>query len=389
VEAAAPPRRTAGASEPARPPTVGLPSADLRAVEDDEAVDVDLEVTVGAPDDALPTTATTATIGEVQPQRNAAVAPLSPVVAKAVGVQMRVTVFGPLRVYWRHDTAPPQPAAGPDLSTPADVTGDVMAEMARALDGMGETRAVEEEVTAVFQPRTRELLTFLAIHPDGVSRDSLGAALWPDSPPDRLTNALNTALSRLRRAVRAATANTITDIVLSGQGRYRLDPVTVDLDYTRFLQAHTDRRTATTPEQRQTALRAMIDTYAGPLADGMAMDWLEPVREAMRRDAIDAVGALARALVATEPEQTLELLEIARAFDPFNELLYRDIMRLQARLGRPDAIPRTLALLTTRLGELDDQPSAQTIALAQRLCNEREPADAGLRPRLRPVDRAG
>ena len=87
----------------------------------------------------------------------------------------------------------------------------------------------------------------------------------------------------------------------------------------------------------------------------------------MRRDALDAVAALARVLVDTDPEQTLDLLEIARAFDPYNDLLYRDILRLQDRLGLLDAIPRTLALLTTRLAELDETPTKQTIELAERL----------------------
>jgi hypothetical protein len=160
-------------------------------------------------------------------------------------------------------------------------------------------------------------------------------------------------------------------VVATAQGRYRLSPDLVEVDYTRVAQAQTDRRTATTPQDRRAALQAMIDTYAGPLAEGMSAAWLDPVREALRRDAVDAVDALARVLVSTDPEQTLELLEIARAFDPFNELLYSDIMRLQARLGRLDAIPRTLALLTTRLAELDDHPSPGTVQLAERLCQPR------------------
>lgn len=54
----------------------------------------------------------------------------------------------------------------------------------------------------------------------------------------------------------------------------------------------------------------------------------------------------------------------ARAFDPHNELLYRDIMRLQQQLGHLDAIPRTLTLLTTRLTEIDETPTAQVLELA-------------------------
>jgi hypothetical protein len=76
----------------------------------------------------------------------------------------------------------------------------------------------------------------------------------------------------------------------------------------------------------------------GCLAEGVDAEWIEAPREATRRDALDAVAALARALVNSDPQRTLDLLETARAFDPHNELLYRDIMRLQHRLGHLDAI---------------------------------------------------
>ncbi|MFI7676428.1 BTAD domain-containing putative transcriptional regulator [Actinophytocola sp. NPDC049390] len=261
-------------------------------------------------------------------------------------VRVRLTVLGQPRVHWR-----PQ----------ADTT--------------------EVDVTGAFQPRLRELLVFLGVHPDGATRESLIGALWADSPPEKTTSALNTALSRLRGAFSKATDGALTDIIVAGEGSYRLDPTVVDVDYWQFDRAVTQRRSATTPHERIDAYRDIVNSYTGPLADGMSTDWIESAREAIRRDALDAVAALARALVDDDPEQTLDLLEMARAFDPHNELLYRDIMRLQERLGRLDAIPRTLTLLTTRLAEVDDQPTPQAIDLAARLRQRHEttpPAAAGL-----------
>jgi DNA-binding SARP family transcriptional activator len=152
-----------------------------------------------------------------------------------------------------------------------------------------------------------------------------------------------------------------------GESRYQLDPALVDVDFWSFDAAVAARRAAATDQQRVAAYRAVVDSYGGPLADGMSTEWIETAREAIRRDAIDTVAALARALVAEDPQQTLDLLEIARAFDPHNEALYRDIMRLQERLGLIDAIPRTLTLLTTRLAEVDNRPTEHAIGLATRL----------------------
>jgi DNA-binding SARP family transcriptional activator len=178
---------------------------------------------------------------------------------------------------------------------------------------------------------------------------------------------MNTGLTRLRRAMTTATGGALPEVVLTGEGCFRLDPDLVEVDYHRFAAAVAARRTATTDQDRIEAYRRVVDSYTGPLADGMSTEWIDTAREAIRRDAVDAVAALARALVENDPQQTLDLLEIARAFDPHNELIYRDIMRLQERLGHFDAIRRTLNLLTTRLAEIGDRPTPDAVSLAERL----------------------
>ncbi len=265
--------------------------------------------------------------------------------ADRVDAPLRVSVLGPPRVWWR--AAPASPGVERD----------------------------EVDITSAFQPRLRELLVFLALHPDGVSREALIAALWPTSPQERTTNAMNTSLSRLRRTLAAATHSMLSDVVLVGESRYLLDPDLVEIDYHHFAAAVSARRAATIDADRVEAYRRIVDSYTGPLADGLSTEWIETAREAIRRDAIDAVAALARALVEHDPQQTLDLLEIARAFDPHNELIYRDIMRLQERLGQHDAIPRTLTLLTTRLAEVDDRPTQQAVDLAERLRHRSTAAD--------------
>jgi DNA-binding SARP family transcriptional activator len=295
--------------------------------------------------------------------------------------------------------AHPRPAAGGEAvpgeveDTPATCVADVEADTATALitiTVLGALRvhwhpeqSQEREITGALQPRTQELLVLLALHPGGTTRDTLVAALWGDNPPTRPTNALHTALSRLRRDLATATGGEVADIALADHGHYRLDPATVRVDYWLFDTAVAARRAAATDSERIAAYRQVVNSYGGPLADGMAkVEWIEPAREAIRRDAIDAVSGLARALVDHDPQQTLDLLEVARAFDPHNELLYRDIMRLQERLGQLDAIPRTLALLSTRLTEIHEQPTPQARGLAARLGQRRDhdPADRPTSP---------
>jgi DNA-binding SARP family transcriptional activator len=215
--------------------------------------------------------------------------------------------------------------------------------------------------------RPIELLAFLAVHPGGVSRDGIIDALWPDRPPRNPASVLRTVISRIRRTLDTATRGAVGDLIQAEHGHYRLDPAVVEVDYWGFADAVTARRTATTPERRTGAYEAIVAHYGGPLAEGLDAEWLVAARESTRRDALEAVAALARARVEDDPDYTLDLLETARSFDPHNELLYRDIMRMQHTLGRHGEISRTLTLLRTRLAEVDLKPTADTADLARRL----------------------
>ncbi|GAB2790616.1 BTAD domain-containing putative transcriptional regulator [Amycolatopsis magusensis] len=223
------------------------------------------------------------------------------------------------------------------------------------------------DLSGALSSRPLELLVYLAVHPAGVSRDKIVDALWLGQPPRDPASVLRTILSRMRRALDTATGGAVADLVVAEHGRYRLDPAVADVDYWAFADAVTARRRATISERRAVACEAIVAHYGGLLADGLDAEWLVAAREATRRDALDAVAALARARVEHDPDYTLDLLETARAFDPHNELLYRDIMRLQHTLGRHDAISRTLDLLRTRLAEIDTTPTAGIIDLARRL----------------------
>ncbi|TKG60358.1 MULTISPECIES: BTAD domain-containing putative transcriptional regulator [Pseudonocardiaceae] len=264
--------------------------------------------------------------------------PLPPLTADTVPgtpAPLVLTVFGAPALHWRPD--PAQPAVGH-----RDLSGELSS-------------------------RLVELLVYLAVHPGGVSRDGIVDALWPDAPPRNPPSVLRTVLSRIRRALNTATRGAVGELVLVEHGQYRLDPAVVEVDYWGFADAITARRTATTPERRTDACEAIVAHYGGLLAEGVDGEWLVAARQSTRRDALDAVAALARAQVDTDPDYTLDLLETARAFDPHNELLYRDIMRLQHALGRHEAISRSLTLLRTRLAELDTTPTTDTVDLAARL----------------------
>ncbi|MGW3960137.1 transcriptional regulator [Amycolatopsis sp. NPDC005003] len=219
------------------------------------------------------------------------------------------------------------------------------------------------EITGRLSRRLWELLIYLALHPDGAPRAAAIDNLWGGRSTRNPAAVLRTVLSRLRSTIEAATRAGLSDVVVAEHGRYRLEPALIAVDYWALAR----RRTTTDDEERATAAAAIVASYGGELAAGFDAEWLAALREGVRRDALDAVAALARTRIQTDPEATLQLLESARDFDPHNELLYRDIMRLEHHLGRPDAIARTLRLLEARLAEIDESPTTATIELAHRL----------------------
>ncbi len=223
----------------------------------------------------------------------------------------------------------------------------------------------ERELGGVLTPKHREVLAYLAVHPQGVRREALNDAIWPDSRPPRPFNSLHNALSLLRRALDNATDGVISDLILNDDGRYHLDTDLVTTDYQLLQHALQTPRSASGDDDALVPLREAVALYRGDLAEDLTAQWVEPFRESIRRDVLDALGVLIRAHGERDPEAMLVLLERTRKLDRYNEGVYRDIIRTQARLGQYDAIPRTLAVLATTLDDIGQEPSTETRNLGE------------------------
>jgi DNA-binding SARP family transcriptional activator len=98
--------------------------------------------------------------------------------------------------------------------------------------------------------------------------------------------------------------------------------------------------------------------------------WEGP-REDLRRRAVDALAHLAELRQAAGDSQgALAALEQAISADPVAEELYWRRMRLEAELGRPDAVRRTYRLLARQLAELDVDPKPETEQLVAELLRQ-------------------
>jgi len=215
--------------------------------------------------------------------------------------------------------------------------------------------------------KARELMAFLAAHPDGASGEAISEALWPESDPSHAAGQRNLALRKAREMLRSATGLAAPRWIINASSRYRLDESLISTDLWQFSEALDQARHAAGDDARLAACRKAAGLYHGELAEGEGYDWAEPYAETARRRALDAWTTIAEILQPSDPDQALAALESALGHDPYNEFLYQRIMRLQAAAGRPEAVRRTLRLLESRLTELGITPGAQTRQVAASL----------------------
>nr|WP_239067776.1 BTAD domain-containing putative transcriptional regulator [Actinomadura bangladeshensis] len=215
-------------------------------------------------------------------------------------------------------------------------------------------------ITSGMRKCAKQLLAYLALHPKGATRDQAIGALWPDLVPESAVIQFNTATTNIRKALRAATGLVEPKYVLHTAGHYRIDPDLIDVDLWQLTTTLMDAEQADDDTERINALAPVSDLYTGEFASGLEYEWANAHREYLRRTVIDALGRFVQLTQQEQPDRALATLERALTYDPYSEPLYREVMRLQARLGRPDAVRRTYQLLGSQLDEIDAEPSEDT-----------------------------
>jgi DNA-binding SARP family transcriptional activator len=268
------------------------------------------------------------------------------------------------------------PAAEPvGVADPADDPAGLPAEYgkAQALVGVRLLGAMQittntGELRSGLRASARELLAYYLIHPDGASLEQAVDAMWPDTQLGRERERFWTALGNLRSMLRKATGASELKAIERDGDRYRVDPAVFAVDLWRFQTALAAARHAQLDPAVAAALAQAGDVYGGVLLDGAPYAWAEVPREEVRRRAVDALARLAELRQgAGDQEGALSALEQAVAADPVAEELYRRVMRLEAELGRPDAVRRTYRLLARRLADLDVDPDPETEQLVAEL----------------------
>ncbi len=216
------------------------------------------------------------------------------------------------------------------------------------------------EIRAGLRAKARELLAFYLLHPAGTTLDAAVEALWPEADPGRGSEWFWTALGNLRSRLRDATGEKKLKVIERDGDRYRVEPL-FDVDLWRLEQALSEGAAGPDDFVRAAAYDRVAQTYAGDLLAGADWAWAEIPREDLRQRVLDVQVWLGDIRWASgDARGSWQALQRAVEVDPYAEQIYRRIMRLQSKLGRPDDAAATYRRLQARLLEIDLEPTPES-----------------------------
>jgi predicted ATPase/DNA-binding SARP family transcriptional activator len=212
--------------------------------------------------------------------------------------------------------------------------------------------------TAWGSARPRELLVMLLVNPDGLTKEQVGLAFWPEASTAQVRNSFHVTLHRLRRALGHP------EWIETAGERYRLAP---SLPWE--LDARVFEKAVTTALKRKDlpALARTLEMYRGDFLDGEgAGDWHFTMRDRLQRLYVDGLSALATAQAAAgQHEEVAATSRKLLARDPLHEESWRRLMKSHARQGERNQALKLYQQLTELLArELDAEPDPETADLA-------------------------
>jgi predicted ATPase/DNA-binding SARP family transcriptional activator len=215
--------------------------------------------------------------------------------------------------------------------------------------------------------RPKELLVLLAWNAEGLRREDVGLALWPDASPEKLRNLFHVTLHRLRKSMGAR------DWIVREGERYRLSAALGwELDARRFEGAASAalRDLRARRDAAVDALARALALYRGDfLAGETVAEWHYEVRERLRELWLEGSRALGKALV--ERGRDAEAAEVFRRLlerEPVDEEASRNLIACALRRGDRNEGMREYRRLERALDqELGVEPGPEIAKLYQQL----------------------
>ena len=202
----------------------------------------------------------------------------------------------------------------------------------------------------------RDLFFYFLYKQEAVTKEQVGAVLWPETRDAQLLKArFKNDIYRLRRAVGR-------DVIVFDDEYYRFNR---EMDYEYDVEAfdsHLLRSTKTTDlSNRIDHLQKAVDLYQGPYLADVDGDWIVHERERLVQAYANALEELSyRYLNANQLDRCLSVCRLAIQQDRFHEAIYQTVMRAYAALGDRPAVARQYQACKSAMHDLGISPSEET-----------------------------
>jgi predicted ATPase/DNA-binding SARP family transcriptional activator/Tfp pilus assembly protein PilF len=255
---------------------------------------------------------------------------------------------------------------------------------------LGRSRATQagREITRFRTQKTASLFAYLAHschrpHPRG----DLVELFWPEEDPEAGRNSLRVALNSLRHQLEPPGVPK-GSVLLADRSSVQLNPAAITTDVAAFETALQAAARARDARERAQRLTEAVTIYHGELLPGHFDEWVLRERQRLAEAFLNGLEQLLAHLEQTgDLPRALQCARRAVSADPLREEAHRDLIRLLAAVGQPEAALRQYGELERLLeAELGDAPGAETRALAREI--EEGIGRRGERPSADSVSRA-
>lgn len=202
----------------------------------------------------------------------------------------------------------------------------------------------------------RDLFFFFLHQQEAVTKEQVGAALWPETRDAQALKArFKNDIYRLRRAVGR-------DVIVFDDEYYRFNR---DMDYEYDVEAfdsHLLRFSKTADlSDRTEHLQKAVDLFQGQYLADVDAEWASPERERLNQAYASALEELAyRYLNSNQLDRCLSVCRLAIQRDRFHEAIYQIEMRAYAALGDRPAVARQYQACKAAMQDLGISPSSET-----------------------------
>lgn len=206
-------------------------------------------------------------------------------------------------------------------------------------------------------PLVRELF-FLILERGPVSREQVGAILWPEYSRARVHSAFHSALYRLRRIVPASLI--IYDPEADSYSFDRQREYWYDVE--RFEEALRRAKRAPDIQRAGQRFREAIDLHRGEFLADSILTWPEQRRQQLRRSYVEALVSLAQLQQRSQDyAESLQLYRRALQVEPYREDVLRLLLGCLMEAGqRSEAIREYQAFAQLLQQEMGTEPMEET-----------------------------